>query len=200
MKFRCERDVLVEALALPGGRPPSRTGTLPVLSGVRIELDGRPPAADRQRPRAHDPGRRSPSTATPTASPCCRPSSPPTSCGRSSRGAVTVEVDGDDAHITAGRSQFTVRLLPADEFPRLRRAAAERGHAAPPSFGRRRCARSSAPPAPTSPGRSSPACCWPPRATACASWPPTRTGWPCATCRAPRCCARARRCWCRRGR
>ena len=40
MKFRCERDVLAEALATAGRAATSRTGTLPVLSGVRLEVKG----------------------------------------------------------------------------------------------------------------------------------------------------------------
>ena len=40
MKFRCERDVLAEALATAGRAATGRTGTLPVLSGVRLELRG----------------------------------------------------------------------------------------------------------------------------------------------------------------
>src|SRR3546814_8818828 len=39
MKLRCERDVLAEALATAGRAVASR-GTLPVLSGVRLELAG----------------------------------------------------------------------------------------------------------------------------------------------------------------
>src|SRR5690606_14521656 len=34
-------------------------------------------------------------------------------------GAVEVEVDGDQARITASRSEFTLRVFPVDEFPRL---------------------------------------------------------------------------------
>lgn len=34
-------------------------------------------------------------------------------------GAVTFESGEDDVRITSGRSQFAVRILPADEFPRL---------------------------------------------------------------------------------
>ena len=40
MKFRCERDVLADALAAAGRAATGRTGTLPVLSGVRLELGG----------------------------------------------------------------------------------------------------------------------------------------------------------------
>ena len=40
MKFRCERDVLVDALQTAGRAVASRGGALPVLSGVRIEMSG----------------------------------------------------------------------------------------------------------------------------------------------------------------
>ena len=49
VKFRCERDVLVEALGTAGRAVVDRGGSLPVLSGVRLELTGdhaaRSPAA-----------------------------------------------------------------------------------------------------------------------------------------------------------
>ena len=40
MKFRCERDVLVEALGTAGRATASRGGALPVLAGIRTELTG----------------------------------------------------------------------------------------------------------------------------------------------------------------
>ena len=40
MKFRCERDVLADVLATAGRAATGRTGALPVLSGVRIDLEG----------------------------------------------------------------------------------------------------------------------------------------------------------------
>ena len=40
MKFRCERDVLAEAVATAGRAATGRSGSLPVLSGVRLELAG----------------------------------------------------------------------------------------------------------------------------------------------------------------
>ena len=40
MKFQCERDVLVDALASAGRAVTTRGGALPVLSGVRLELIG----------------------------------------------------------------------------------------------------------------------------------------------------------------
>ena len=40
MKFRCERDTLVEALSAAGRAVTTRGGALPVLAGVRMELVG----------------------------------------------------------------------------------------------------------------------------------------------------------------
>ena len=40
MKFRCERDVLAEALATAGRAVANRGGALPVLSGVHLKLEG----------------------------------------------------------------------------------------------------------------------------------------------------------------
>ena len=40
MKFRCEREILADALATAGRAATSRTGTLPVLSGVRLDVAG----------------------------------------------------------------------------------------------------------------------------------------------------------------
>src|SRR5204863_4520321 len=40
VKFRCEREALAEALATAGRAATGRTGALPVLSGLRLELAG----------------------------------------------------------------------------------------------------------------------------------------------------------------
>ena len=40
MKFRCERDVLAEALGAAGRAATNRTGTLPVLAGVKLHVAG----------------------------------------------------------------------------------------------------------------------------------------------------------------
>jgi DNA polymerase III subunit beta len=118
VKFRCERDVLVEALGTATRAVASRGGALPVLSGVKAELVG-----DRLELTGSDldltiqvavtvagqedgvvvlPGR--------LAGDIVRALEP---------GAVHVESEGDEARISSGRSQFSVRLLPAEDFPRL---------------------------------------------------------------------------------
>jgi DNA polymerase III subunit beta len=117
VKFRCERDVLVDALGTAGRAATGRGSSLPVLSGVRVELAG-----DRLDLTGTDleltisvsvsvagegdgtvvlPGR--------LASEVVRALPP---------GGVEVTVEGEEARISAGRSEFSLRVPPADEFPR----------------------------------------------------------------------------------
>lgn len=122
MKFRCERDVLVEALGAAGRAVTSRGGSLPVLSGVRVELSG-----DRLRLTGSDldltitvqtkvAGEEDGVAVVPAkiGSDVTRSLEP---------GSVRFAAEGDEAHITAGRFQSSIRLLSADEFPRLPAAA-----------------------------------------------------------------------------
>ncbi|MBA2280850.1 MAG: DNA polymerase III subunit beta [Actinomycetota bacterium] len=123
MKFRCERDALVEALGTAGRAVSGRGGMLPVLSGVRAELLG-----DTLTLTGSDldltitvgasvSGQADGATVLPAklASDVVRalPS-----------GAVTVEVADDadggaEARITADRAEFTLRVTSADEYPKL---------------------------------------------------------------------------------
>jgi DNA polymerase-3 subunit beta len=124
VKFRCERDVLVEALGTAGRAAAGRGTSLPVLSGVQVQLTG-----DQLRLTGTDleltisvevavhgeadgvvvlPGR--------LASDIVR---------ALPAGSVSIEVGDDEARISAGRSEFSLRVLPADEFPRLTEAAGE---------------------------------------------------------------------------
>jgi DNA polymerase III subunit beta len=124
VKFRCERDVLVEALGTAGRAAAGRGTSLPVLSGVRVQLTG-----DQLRITGTDleltisvevavsgdgdgvvvlPGR--------LASDIVR---------ALPDGSVSIEVADDEARISAARSEFSLRVLPADEFPRLTEAAGE---------------------------------------------------------------------------
>ena len=118
MKFRCERDVLVEALGSAGRAAAGRGTSLPVLSGVRVELTGdklRLTGTDLELTISVDiavsgdgdgvvvlPGR--------LASDIVR---------ALPAGSVSIEVDDEQARISAGRSEFSLRVLPADEFPRI---------------------------------------------------------------------------------
>ena len=126
MKFRCERDVLVEALGTAGRATASRGGALPVLAGIRTELAG-----DALTLTGHD--------LELTISVTVREGVHGTEDGVAvlpSRlvsdvvkslpsGAVEVEVDGEQARITAQRSEFSLRVFPVDEFPRLPEPAAD---------------------------------------------------------------------------
>ena len=118
MKFRCERDTLVEALGSAGRAVANRGGALPVLSGVRAELTG-----DRLRLTGSDleltieieievAGEQDGVAVLPAriSSDLVRSLGDP---------RVEVSVEGDEARITAGRFESSLRLLPADEFPRL---------------------------------------------------------------------------------
>lgn len=122
MKFRCERDTLVEALGAAGRAVANRGGALPVLSGVRAELTG-----DRLKLTGSDleltieveldvAGERDGVAVLPSriASDLVRSLGDP---------RVEVAIEGDEASITAGRFESSLRLLPADEFPRLAMAA-----------------------------------------------------------------------------
>lgn len=118
MKFRCERDVLVEALGSAGRAAAGRGSSLPVLSGVRVELTGsrlRLTGTDLELTIAVEvevAGQEDGVTVLPgrLASDIVR-SLP--------GGSVEVEVDAEQARIAAGRSEFSLRVLPAEEFPRL---------------------------------------------------------------------------------
>ncbi len=124
MKFRCERDALVDALGAAGRAVATRGGALPVLSGVRVELVG-----DRLRIVGTDldltigvdlevAGRDDGVAVLPAriANDVVR---------SLESGSVEVAVEGEEAHISAGRFQSAIRVLPADEFPRLPPAAEE---------------------------------------------------------------------------
>ena len=124
MKFRCERDVLADALATAGRAATGRTGSLPVLSGVRIDLHG-----DELRITGTDLELTIQVQVTVSGDSdgaTVLPARLVADIVRSlEAGAVTVESDQDDARISAGRSQFAVRPLSLDDFPRLPDAAAD---------------------------------------------------------------------------
>ncbi|MGH1502890.1 MAG: DNA polymerase III subunit beta [Acidimicrobiales bacterium] len=117
MKFRCERDVLVEALGI-AGRAVGGRGGLPGLSGVRAQLEG-----DQLRLTGSDldltisvgvtvSGESDGVVVIPArlASDIVRALSP---------GAVSLSADGDEMLISSGRSEFSIRLIAGDELPPL---------------------------------------------------------------------------------
>ena len=118
MKFRAERDVLLDALATAARAAATRGGALPALSGVRLEVAG---------DVLHLAGSDLDLTLQVEASVagidngvCVIPARLGTDIVRAVEpGAVTFSLEGSEAVISAGRSQFSVRVLPAEEFLRL---------------------------------------------------------------------------------
>ncbi len=117
MKFRCERDVLVEALGT-SSRAVSGRGGLPGLSGVRAELVG-----DQLELTGSDldltikvkvtvSGESDGVAVIPArlASDIVRALEP---------GAVSLSAEGDELSIAAGRSDFSIRLIAGDDFPQI---------------------------------------------------------------------------------
>ncbi len=117
MKFRCERDVLLDALSTTGRAVGGRTGTI-ALSGLHLELSG-----DALRVTGSDLDLTISQTLTvagDTDGVVVIPSKLIADIVRAlGPGAVDVVVDGDEVQITAGRSEFSMRTIPADDFPRL---------------------------------------------------------------------------------
>ena len=118
MKFRSERDSLVDALGTASRAAATRGGALPALSGVRMEAVGG---------TLHLAGSDLDLTvqvdvpvAVQEPGVCVIPARLATDIVRAVEpGAVMVSVEGAEAVIAAGRSQFAVRVLPAEEFLRL---------------------------------------------------------------------------------
>ncbi len=123
MKFRCERDVLVEALGAAGRAVTSRGGALPVLSGVRLELAGndlRLTGSDLDLTIAV-----STTVSGGSDGVGVLPAKLVTDIVRAlDPNAVEVELTDEEARISSGRSQFSVRTIPAHEFPQLPEPAA----------------------------------------------------------------------------
>lgn len=122
MKFRCERDVLAEALSAAGRAATNRGGALPVLSGVRLALNG-----SRLEVTGTDvqlwisvtvdvDGSDDGVTVVPAriAQDVVRSLQP---------GAVTCTLGDGDFEIASGRFRSEIRTLPAEEFPTLPQVA-----------------------------------------------------------------------------
>jgi DNA polymerase-3 subunit beta len=118
VKFRCERDVLGDALATAARAAQGRAGSQPVLAGVRLVLSG-----DRLEISGTDleltiqttievSGERDGASVLPgrLTSEAVR---------TLEAGAVVVDGAGDHVDITSGRSSFSVRPFAVDDFPRL---------------------------------------------------------------------------------
>ncbi|MCU1360182.1 MAG: dnaN [Ilumatobacteraceae bacterium] len=118
MKFRCERETLAEALATAGRAATGRTGTLPVLSGLRLELVG-----DRLTVTGTDLDltiQLEVAVGGEVDGGVVLPARLSSDIVRSlPAGKVEVSVDDDEVKISGGRSQFSVRPLSLDDYPRL---------------------------------------------------------------------------------
>lgn len=117
MKFRCERDVLVEALGI-AGRAVSTRGGLPGLTGIRAQLQG-----DQLTLTGSDLDLTISTTVTVSgesdgvsviparlASDIVRAVQP---------GAVSFAAESESLSIQAGRSEFSIRLISGDDFPQI---------------------------------------------------------------------------------
>jgi DNA polymerase-3 subunit beta len=118
VKFRCERDALGEAIGSAGRAVASRSGALPILSGLLVRTAGdeihlagsdleltirvSAPAEVDDEGAAVLPAR--------LFGDIVRSLEP---------GAVSVDVGEDEARIKSGRSDFSLRVLAAEDFPRL---------------------------------------------------------------------------------
>ena len=118
MKFRCERESLAEALSTAGRAATGRTGALPVLSGLRLELVG-----DRLSITGTDLDLTIQLTLAVGGDGdggVVLPARLAADIVRSmGAGKVEVAVDGDEVSISGGRSQFSVRPLSFDDYPKL---------------------------------------------------------------------------------
>jgi len=124
IKFRSERDALVEALNAAGRAVTSRGGALPVLSGVHLELNGNQLtvtgsdldltiSVELEVAGSEDGVAVLPAKLISDVVRSLRP------------GAVDLTVEGDDASIVSHPSEFSVRIIPADEFPQLSSASGD---------------------------------------------------------------------------
>jgi DNA polymerase-3 subunit beta len=115
VKFRCERDVLVDALGTAGRAATSRAA-LPVLSGLRLSLTG-----DQLRITGSDLDLTITTelqVAGADDGVAVLPAKLAVDIVRNLEpGAVEVDTSGDRPSIRAGRSEFFLHAIPADEYP-----------------------------------------------------------------------------------
>ncbi len=118
MKFRCDRDRLAEALGTAGRAVANRGGALPVLSGVRLELRGgdlEVTGSDLDLTISVTIGVHGEDDGV-----LVLPARLASDVVRSVEdGEVRFETDDEQARVRGGSAEFEIRLIPADEFPRL---------------------------------------------------------------------------------
>ncbi len=123
MKFRCERDVIVEALGI-AGRAVSGRGGMPGLSGVRAELAG-----DSLTLTGSDLDLTISISVTVSGESdgvSVIPARLATDIVRALQpGAVSFAAADESLSIASGRSEFSIRLIAGDEFPQQAEASPE---------------------------------------------------------------------------
>ncbi|HWS46741.1 MAG TPA: DNA polymerase III subunit beta, partial [Acidimicrobiia bacterium] len=117
VKFRCERDTLADAVATAQRTVASRSGALPVLQDLRVtatdtglELIGSDLEITNRVHVPADVEETGVAVVPKLLGDIVRKLEP---------GPVTVAVTGDEAVITAGRFSTSLRLKPAEDYPRL---------------------------------------------------------------------------------
>jgi len=117
VKFRCERDTLAEAVATAQRTVATRSGALPVLQDLRIAADAdglELVGSDLEiTNRVHVPA------AVEEPGVAVVPKLIGEIVRRLDGDQVSVSVTGDEAVISAGRFTTSLRLKPADDYPRL---------------------------------------------------------------------------------
>ena len=116
MKFRCEREILADALTTAGRAATSRSGTLPVLSGLRLDVsDGQLTVTGTDLELTI---RLSVPVHSDQDGSAVVPARLVADIVRSlPAGAVDISIGDDDMSISAGRSQFSVRPLSLSDYP-----------------------------------------------------------------------------------
>jgi DNA polymerase III subunit beta len=133
VKFRCERELLADALAT-AGRAAAGRSALPVLSGVRVDLHG-----DELTVIGTDLDlsiQVSLTVAGDDDGAAVLPARLTADIVRSlEAGAVALDASSDEARIASGRSQFTVRTLPVEDYPKIGEPAPHEVRLPAASFG-----------------------------------------------------------------
>lgn len=115
VKFRCERDVLVDALTL-AGRASTTRAALPVLSGLRLELQGdllKVTGSDLDLTITTELA-----VAGAGDGVCVLPAKLVVDITRSfAAGAVEFDATGERPRLAEGRSEFFLNAIAADEYP-----------------------------------------------------------------------------------
>ena len=117
MKFRCERDTLADAVATAQRTVASRTGALPVLQDLRITASG--DGLELVGSDLEITNRVLVPAEVEETGVAVVPKMLGDIVRKLEPGPVVVSVTGDEAVITAGRFSTSLRLKPAEDYPRL---------------------------------------------------------------------------------